>query len=168
MINAFRNAGIDASRVWVQSLQESDIFYWIENEPDFAQQALYLDGRVATAAGYANATASMGDLAAKGVKIMAPPIFGLLKVDNETGTIVASEYAVAAKKAGLELATWSLERSGWLNAGGDAFYATVSSVINNDGDMYTVLDALVQKVGVKYMFSDWAATITYYASCFDL
>lgn len=168
MINAFRDAGIDASRVWVQSLQESDIFYWIQNEPDFAQQALYLDGRVATAAGYANATATMGDLAAKGVRIMAPPIFGLIKVDNETGTIVASEYALAAKKAGLELATWSLERSGWLNTGGDAFYATVSSVINNDGDMYTVLDALVQKVGVKYMFSDWAATVTYYASCFGL
>jgi glycerophosphoryl diester phosphodiesterase len=168
MINTFKDAGIDASRVWVQSLQESDIFYWVENEPDFAQQALYLDGRVATAAGYANATATMGDLAAKGVKIIAPPIFGLLKVDNETGSVVASEYAVAAKKAGLELATWSLERSGWLNAGGDAFYATVSSVINNDGDMYTVLDALVQKVGVRYMFSDWAATVTYYASCFDL
>ena len=68
----------------------------------------------------------------------------------------------------MEIVGWSFERSGWLNKGGDYYYQYVSSVINNDGDMYTVLDVLAQKVKIRAMFSDWPATVTYYASCFGL
>jgi glycerophosphoryl diester phosphodiesterase len=38
-------------------------------------------------------------------------------------------------------------------------------VINNDGDMLEVLDVLAQDVGVIGVFSDWPATVTYYANC---
>ncbi|CAL8579899.1 hypothetical protein XPA_005629 [Xanthoria parietina] len=168
MIDAYKAAKIDPSRVWAQSFVPDDIFYWIENEPAFGRQAVYLDERVDTVAGYANATASLPDLAARGVKIMAPAFFALTKIDNATGAIVPSEYAVAAKAAGLELVTWSFERSGWLNKGGDYYYQYVKPVINNDGDMYTVLDVLVHQVGITHMFTDWAATLTYFASCFGL
>ena len=168
MIDAYKAAGVDPSRVWAQSFVPDDIFYWIENEPDFGRQAVYLDERVDTVEGYANATASLPDLAARGVQIMAPAFFALTKVDNATGTIVPSEYALAAKAAGLELVTWSFERSGWLNEGGGYYYQYVKPVINNDGDAYTVLDVLVQQVGITHLFSDWPATVTYFASCFGL
>ncbi|KAL8726384.1 MAG: hypothetical protein Q9166_006735 [cf. Caloplaca sp. 2 TL-2023] len=168
MIDAYKTAGIDPSRVWAQSFLPDDIFYWIDNEPEFGAQAVYLDERVDTPEGYINATASIPSLAARGVKIMAPAFFALTKVDNETGTIVPSEYALAVKEAGLEIVTWSFERSGWLKNGGDYYYQYVKPVINNDGDMYTVLDVLAQQVGIKHIFSDWPATVTYYASCFGL
>jgi glycerophosphoryl diester phosphodiesterase len=167
MINAYKKKGIDAKRVWPQSFLPADIFYWIKNEPKFGKQAVYLDERVDTPAGYANATAGLPELAKKGVKIVAPAFFALTKLDA-SGKIVPSEYAIAAKKAGLEIVTWSFDRSGWLNKGGDYYYQYVAKAINNDGDMYTVLDVLAQQVGIKGIFSDWPATATYYANCFGL
>jgi glycerophosphoryl diester phosphodiesterase len=167
MINAYKKKGIDAKRVWPQSFLPADIFYWIKHEPAFGKQAVYLDERVDTEAGYANATASLSALAAQGVKIVAPAFFALTKLDA-AGQIVPSEYAIAAKKAGLKIVAWSFERSGWLNKGGDYYYQYVKKAIDNDGDMYTVLDVLAQKVGIMGMFSDWPASVTYYANCFGL
>ncbi|KAF1955111.1 PLC-like phosphodiesterase [Byssothecium circinans] len=167
LINAYKARGIDPSRVWPQSFLENDIFYWIKNEPAFGKQAVYLDERVDTPEGYANATASIPSLAARGVKVMAPAFFALTEL-NASGTIVPSEYAIAAKKAGMEIITWSFERSGWLNSGGGYYYQYVSKGINHDGDMYTVLDVLARQVRIKAMFSDWPATVTYYANCFGL
>ena len=52
---------------------------------------------------------------------------------------------------------------------GDTFYyQTTLDAIHNDGDMYTTLDVLAQDVGIKGIFSDWAATVTYYANCMGL
>ncbi|KAF2126956.1 PLC-like phosphodiesterase [Dothidotthia symphoricarpi CBS 119687] len=168
MINAFKNAGIDPSRVFPQSFLPADIFYWIDNEPEFAKQAVYLDERVDTAEGYANATASLPALAERGVKIMAPAMFALTKVNDE-GEIIPSEYAIACKENGLEIVAWSFDRSGWLQIdGGGYYYQYVANVTNNDGDMYTVLDVLAQQVGIKALFSDWPASVTYYANCFGL
>jgi glycerophosphoryl diester phosphodiesterase len=167
LIDAYKKAGIKPSRVWPQSFLPDDVFYWIKNEPQFGKQAVYLDERVDTEAGYANATASIPDLAKRGVKILAPAFFALTKLD-QSGKIVPSEYAIAAKKAKINLVGWSFERSGFLNKGGDYYYQYVSKAINNDGDMYTVLDVLVHQVGIMAMFSDWPATVTYYASCFGL
>lgn len=168
MIDAYKTAGIHPSRVWPQSFLPDDIFYWIDHEPAFGEQAVYLDSRVDTLQGYATATASIPSLAARGVKILAPAFFALTKPDNDTGAIIPSEYARAVKEAGLDIVTWSFDRSGWLKDGGDYYYQYVKPVINNDGDMYTVLDVLVQQVGIMAMFSDWPATVTYYASCFGL
>jgi glycerophosphoryl diester phosphodiesterase len=167
LINAFKKQKINPNRVYAQSFLPADIFYWIKHEPKFGKQAVYLDERVDTPEGYANATASIPELAKRGVKIMAPAFFALTKV-NSKGKIVPSEYAVAAKKAGMDIITWSFERSGWLNQGGDYYYQYVKDVINNDGDMYTVLDVLAQQVKIRGMFSDWPATVTYYANCFGL
>lgn len=82
--------------------------------------------------------------------------------------IVPSEYAINAKAAGLDLIGWSLERSGPLNNGGGWYYQSINDVINNDGDMFTVIDVLAQEVGVIGIFSDWPATTTYYANCMGL
>lgn len=167
MIDAYKKAGVKPSRVWPQSFLPDDVFYWIDNEPEFGKQAVYLDERVDTLEGYANATASIPELAERGVKILAPAFFALTKLDAN-GKIIPSEYAIEAKKAGLDLVGWSFERSGWLNKGGDYYYMYVAPAINNDGDMFKVLDVLAREVGIIAMFSDWPGTVTYFASCFGL
>jgi len=108
----------------------------------------------------------MQELAQQGVRILAPPIYALLDLDG--GEIVPSAYARQARQAGIELITWTLERSGPLNGGGGWYYQTVKEAINNDGDVMKVLDVLAQQVGVIGVFSDWPATTTYYANCMDL
>ncbi|KAF2014757.1 PLC-like phosphodiesterase [Aaosphaeria arxii CBS 175.79] len=168
LVNEYKARNIDPKRVFLQSFLPDDIFYWIDNEPAFGEQALYLDERVDTPEGYVNATGSMDELVKRGVKILAPPIFALVSLTEDNSTVIPSDYALAAKKAGLEITSWSFERSGFLNKGGDYYYQSVAPAINNDGDMYTVLDVLVQQVGIKAMFSDWPASVTYYASCFGL
>jgi glycerophosphoryl diester phosphodiesterase len=91
----------------------------------------------------------------------------LLDVDSK-GKIVPSEYAMNAKAAGLDIITWTLERSGPLQFGGGWYYQTINSAINNDGDMMTALDVMTQDVGILGIFSDWPATVTYYANCMGL
>ena len=102
-------------------------------------------------------------LKSKGINYIAPPMQMLIKKDG-TG-FAKSEYATAAKAAGLKIITWTLERSGPLGSGGGWYYGTVNSNVNNDGDMLEVLHVLNKDVGIEGIFSDWAATVTFYANC---
>jgi glycerophosphoryl diester phosphodiesterase len=167
LINEYKEAGIAPSRVFAQSFLYDDIKYWIANEPTFGKQAVYLDERVDTPEGYAKAVAEMQQVAADGVKIIAPPSFALVTLDANK-KIVPSDYAIAAKQAGLDIITWSLERSGPLATGGGYYYGSISAAIDNDGDQYNLIHVLAQDVGVRGIFSDWPATTTYYANCFGL
>ncbi|KAL3470554.1 PLC-like phosphodiesterase [Aspergillus californicus] len=170
LIDEYKEAGISSKRVWPQSFLEDDILYWIDAEPSFGKQAVYLDPRVDTVAGYEVAVANMQNLYDQGVRVMAPPIFALLNTSAE-GDIVPSSYAKAAKKAGMDIITWSLERSGPLKqaaAEGEYYISTIADVVTGDGDMYRIVDVLARKVGVKAIFSDWPATVVYYANCFGL
>jgi len=63
---------------------------------------------------------------------------------------------------------WSFERDGPLQNGGGRYFQSVTSAINNDGDMMDVLHVLAQEVGVIGIFSDWPASVTYYANCMNL
>ena len=161
MIDEYKAAGIPPEDVYPQSFNLSDVLYWIEKEPAFGKQAVFLDDRVDKT--YDAAVASLPEIAAKGVKIVAPPIWALLTADG--GKIVPSSYAKAAKAAGLEIITWSFERDGPLAKGGGYYFQSVKAAINNDGDMYTALDVLAREIGIKGMFSDWPATVTFYANC---
>jgi len=167
IIDDYKTAGISPSRVFPQSFLIDDIYYWIKHEPQFGKQAVALDEQVDTPEGYRNSTAQLPMLAKNGVRIVAPAFFALVKLDAQN-RIIPSEYSIAAKKAGLDIISWSFERSGFLNHGGDYYYQYVAPVINNDGDMYTVLDVLAKQVGIRALFSDWPATVTYYANCMDL
>jgi glycerophosphoryl diester phosphodiesterase len=84
---------------------------------------------------------------------------------NDQEKITQSTYAKKAKHAGLDIITWTLERSGPLANGGGWYYQSTTPVINNDGDMIDLLDVLAQEVGVKGIFTDWPATVTFYANC---
>ncbi|PGH15517.1 hypothetical protein AJ80_05534 [Polytolypa hystricis UAMH7299] len=171
LIDEYKAARIDPRRVLAQSFLPDDIFYWIKNEPAFGRQAVYLDERVDTAEGYEEAVKSMSSLRKKGVRTLAPPIFALLDIDERSGKIVPSTYAKAAKKAGIDLIAWSLERSGPLTtvkARKEYYYSTVVEKVGSEGDVYEVVNALAKDVGVKGIFSDWPATVSYYANCFGL
>ena len=81
-----------------------------------------------------------------------------------------SAYAKAAKAAGLEILTWTIERSGPVSdcgpLGSECWYhQTVREALEGDGDVYEVLHVLASDVGVRGVFSDWPATTTFYANC---
>ena len=79
-----------------------------------------------------------------------------------------SPYAKEAKKAGLKIITWALERSGPLATGGGWHYQSIKKLTDSDGVMFELLDVLAQEVGIEGIFSDWPATVTYYANCMGL
>lgn len=102
MINEYKEAGVEAENVFAQSFNLNDVLYWINNEPAFGKQAVYLDDRVYDSndafdtAGYAEAIANIPELAGQGVNIVAPPMWALLELDGDE-QIVPSAYAIAAK-----------------------------------------------------------------------
>lgn len=162
MIDEYKAAGVKPESVFAQSFNLDDILYWIENEPDFGKQALFLDASDNPVEALATID-MMPQLAEKGVNYLAPPMWALVTL--EQGKVVPSEYAIAAKAYGFELITWTLERSGLLASGGGWYYQSITAAISNDGDMLELLDVLAQDVGIKGIFSDWPATVTFYANC---
>ena len=165
MIDEYKAANIPASHVFAQSFDKADVLYWVKNEPAFGRQAVFLDG--------ANKPSDLPDLQQlqnykkQGIQIVAPPIFALL--DNQGGTLVASDYAKNAKLAGLGIITWSLERSGVLANGNPGwYYQTITQLLKREGDILLALDVLAKDVGIMGIFSDWPATTTYYANCMGL
>ncbi|MCF6430008.1 glycerophosphodiester phosphodiesterase family protein [Leisingera sp. MMG026] len=171
LIDDYKSAGIAPADVWVQSFSLDDILYWIEHEPAFGRQAVLLDGSYRHE-GFdhtdpATFPYDFAALKAQGVNYLAPPLWMLVTVQD--GRIVPSAYAIAAKSAGLRLITWTLERSGPLQ-GGDWYFQSLAGLSRGGGDgmYYQLLDVLAQDAGVEGVFSDWPATVTYYANCMGL
>ena len=105
---------------------------------------------------------------AAGINVWAPPLFVLLDLDAE-GRIVPSRAARAARAAGLDIIAWTLERSGNLAAPNNGFYyQTIDAAITREGDVLQVVDVLARDVGVRGIFSDWPATVSFYAGCAGL
>lgn len=170
MIDEYKKAGIPASDVFPQSFNLNDVLYWIKSEPEFGKQAVYLDASYEIA-GWSPMKPetwvhSMSDLKAMGVNYIAPPMWVL--VTSENGKMIPSIYAKEAKAAGLDIITWTAERSGLLKDGGGWYYQSTADLTNNDGDVMKLLHTLHKDIGIKGLFSDWPATTTYYANCFGL
>ncbi len=168
MINEYIDAGVNPSRVFAQSFNLADLQLWLQTVPEFGSQAVYLDGQYRNASFDINDASSwspsMDSLIADGIQYLASPTWMLLTLDTN-GDIIPSQYAQTAKAAGLKLIAWTLERSGPIASGQNWYYQTIQAAIDNEGDVLTVLDVLVQQVGVVGVFSDWPATTTYYAHC---
>ncbi len=171
LIDDYEAAGVDPGDVFVQSFDLDDVLFWIREAPPFGRQAVYLDDRYKYRSFDPMRSATwnpgMAELASQGVKIIAPPLWVLVTVDDK-GRVVPSAYATAARDAGLDIITWTLERSGPLNTGGGWYYQSIKSVTDDDGDAMNLLHVLAQDVGVIGVFSDWPATVTYYANCMGL
>lgn len=169
MIDEYKVAGVSASDVFAQSFNRDDVIFWISQDPEFGQQAVYLDGRYPDLDPEDPTTwkPSMEEIASSGIRYLAPPLWFLVR-SGDDGRPEPSTYARAAKAAGLDLMTWTLERSGPLKDGGGWYYQTVADITDNDGDALVLLDVLAKDVGVVGVFSDWPATTTYYANCMGL
>lgn len=170
MIDEYKKAGVPPSDVFAQSFNLDDVLYWIEKEPEFGKQAVYLDNSYSKSGWSPEEESSwrhsMADLKAKGVNYIAPPMWVLVKLDGDK--MVPSLYAQRAKEAGLKIITWTAERSGLLTKGGGWYYKSVKDQIDNEGDVFELMHVLHKDVSISGLFSDWPATTTYYANCFGL
>lgn len=168
LVDEYVSAGVDPRDVWLQSFDLDDVRYWLRNAPAFARQAVYLDDRYSVD-GFdpsrpSTISPSFADLYRAGVRVIAPPIWVLLA--ERKGNIVISEYASAAAMSGLQIITWSAERSGAPPSG---FYVqSYKNALKTDGDIFQAIHVLASKVKVLGIFSDWPSTITYYANCFGM
>jgi glycerophosphoryl diester phosphodiesterase len=166
LIDELKAGGIPPGDAWVQSFVRADIDYWIANEPAYGAQAVYLIP-ADTPAQLAPFTAELPTYKAAGINYVAPAMWAL--VDTSGTAIVPSEYAALAKAEGLKIITWTLERSGILADGdGGYYYQSIGDVLadrQNEGAMLELLHVLAQDVGVEGIFSDWPATVTFYANC---
>lgn len=169
MIDDYVAAGVDPKDVWPQSFNSDDVIYWVKNT-DF-DQAVALDDKYEATEDEFRAWHAM--LKESGVKIVAPPMWMLVKHDpsSELG-MAPSAYTESAKEHGLDIITWTLERTG---PGLDGWYwqsltESVQNLDKNavDGYKFALLHVLSEDVGVLGVFSDWPATTTFYANCMEL
>jgi len=163
MIDDYKAAGVSPRRVWPQSFDINDVYYWLQNDPHFGKQAVALS-TVNSAADVPAAIAALPAMRNNGVRIIAPPTWALVTL-NAKGKIVPSDYAKTAKKLGFDIISWTLERSGTLVDGGGYYFQSITPAITGPGGYYQLLDVLARDVGVIGVFSDWPATVTYYANC---
>ncbi|MBV7433876.1 glycerophosphodiester phosphodiesterase [Cardiobacteriaceae bacterium TAE3-ERU3] len=159
LIGDYKEAGVPPEQVFPQSFDLEDVRYWIANEAAFGKQAVFLDEELDTAA----RIEQMPALREEGVNYLAPAM--PLLVRNEDGKIVPSDYAKAAKNNDFKLISWSIERSGPLANGGGWYYTNINDITKKDADLLKLLDVLAKDVGIVGLFSDWPATVTYYANC---
>ena len=95
----------------------------------------------------------------------------LLGVDADN-RVVPSTLAKELKAMGFDIITWTFERADLRRgayAGGRSIRLRPDGrAIKKDSDMYKALDVLARDVKILGIFSDWPATVTYYANCMDL
>ena len=172
MIEDYIAAGVNPNQVYPQSFNIEDVRFWIKHYPQFGKQAVLLDDMIykddpnenLVQAAYQAQIEKMSAYKAEGINFLAPPLFGLIELDS-ANNIVASQYAKAANENNIGLIAWTLERSGLLKNNGGWYYQTVNDVIDNDGQIFEVLDVLAKEANIAGMFSDWPATVTYYDNC---
>lgn len=172
--------GVRPRDAWPQSFNVEDVVYWIDRTP-YGKQAVYLLDF--------NATDPVNDiiiqppydamdrveyfkiLKKRGVRIIAPAMPALLAVDANN-RIVPSKLAKDLKAMGFDIITWTFERAdlrqGASKAGFYYDFDPQGKAIKKDSDMYKALDVLAREVKILGIFSDWPATVTYYANCMDL
>jgi glycerophosphoryl diester phosphodiesterase len=163
LIDEYRAAGVPPSDVFPQSFHRRDVEYWVQHEPEYGERAMLVANAV-----FPPSARRLRGYKAAGINIWAPALAALLDLDGD-GRIVPSRAARAARAAGLELVTWTLERSGNLAARNNGFYyRTIDEAVTREGDVLSVIDVLARDVGVRGIFSDWPATVSFYAGCADL
>lgn len=173
LIDELTAAGVHPRDVFPQSFNLADILYWIRTAPAFGEQAVYLDSIDPTVSPAIPrlTMAQLRDARRQGVRIISPPLFALLTV-NGAGEIVPSDYARDIRSAGLEIIAWTFERSdlrkGAASAGWYWMFDPQGKAVKKDADMYKALDVLAREVKIIGIFSDWPATVTYYANCMGL
>ncbi len=176
--DTMKDAGVKPQDTWPQSFNLEDIFYWIDHTK-YGKQAAYLldydttkdDVIIQAPYDAMDRTEFLQMLKKRGVKVIAPSIPALLRV-TDSGDIVPSPFAKDLKKMGFDIITWTFERAdlrqGASKAGYYYDFDPTGKAIKKDSDMYKALDVLAKQVKILGIFSDWPATVTYYANCMGL
>ena len=167
MIDEYIELGISPDNVWPQSFNSDDVIYWI-NKTDYGKQAVALDDKYEATEEEFRAWHSM--LQENGVKIVAPPMWMLVTYDADADLgISPSAYAQSAQEHALDIITWTLERTNPGLAGDDAWYwESLQEMELTDGDKYSLLQVLSDDIGILGIFSDWPATVTFFANCMGI
>jgi glycerophosphoryl diester phosphodiesterase len=176
LISDYRVASVNPGEVWLQSFDPAVIRHWLATAPDFADRVVWLDGRYALDGFDHRSTEAHGvfrDLREAGLRNIAPPVWMLVEAGQEGP--VPSAYARAAQEAGLELITWTLERSGSLATGGGWYYQTLNGMnpaktagpyrVRDDADQLRLLALLFDELEVQGVFTDWAETTALVDRC---
>ena len=182
LVDTLVENGVNPRDAWPQSFNVNDILYWVKNT-GYGKQAAFLidydavndDIILRDEAGQpvppADRPAFFKRLKRTGVEIIAPAMPALLAVTSD-GQIVPSKFAQDLKAWGFDIITWTFERAdlrkGASKAGFYYDFDPTGKAIKKDSDMYKALDVLARKVGILGIFSDWPATVTYYANCMGL
>ena len=175
-----RAAGVRPRDVWPQSFNVDDVLVWIDNT-EYGRQAVYLldfnaidpvnDIIIQAPYNQMKRAEYFAMLKQRGVRIVAPAMPALLAVDAG-GRIVPSQLAKDLKAWGFDIITWTFERAdlrqGASKAGFYYDFDPLGRAIRTDSDMYKALDVLAREVKILGIFSDWPATVTYYANCMGL
>jgi len=184
LADVLHEEGVDADDAWPQSFNVNDVLYWIARTR-YGKQAVFLvdydavndnillfDTNGKQLVNRQDQLAFFRELRKRKVNVIAPAMPALLAVSG--GRVVPSQLAKYLKAMGFDIITWTFERSD-LRQGSLASRAgfywdfdPTASVIKTDGDMYLALDVLARQVGIEGIFSDWPATVTYYANCMNL
>jgi glycerophosphoryl diester phosphodiesterase len=182
MVDEMRDAGVRPRDTWPQSFNVNDILYWVRNTRYGSQAAFLIDydagndnillfdtvgNQLKTRA---DQLAFLTVLKQAGVKVIAPAMPALLSVSGDR--VVPSQFARDLNAMGFDIITWTFERAD-LRRGASAagFYYDfdpAGAAIKKDSDMYQALDVLAKDVKILGIFSDWPATVTYYANCMGL
>ncbi len=182
LIDELQANGVRPRDAYPQSFNPNDVLYWVRNTA-YGDQAVFLvdyntgtdniilfdtTGRQLLTRDEQNAF--FRQLRRAGVKIVAPSFNALLTVQGNR--IVPAVLAKDLRSIGFDLISWSFERvdlrKGAAGVGSYYDFDPTGAAIKKDSDMYKALDVLAKDVKLIGMFSDWPATISYYASCMGL
>ena len=159
LLDEYREADVPAEDLFPQSFEYGDVEYWLKNGEEYGKQAVFLDEDFDTE----KRIKDMANMREAGLEYLAPAV--PLLVATKDGAIAPSDYATAAKEAGFKLIAWSVERSAPLADGGGWYYTNINDITTKDSDLLKLIDFLAQELKVVGIFSDWPATVTYYANC---
>jgi glycerophosphoryl diester phosphodiesterase len=152
LVDEYTAAGIPADQVWLQSFNPEDVFYWVENTPDFGAQAVALDE-----SGFGNLEEGstfedwISLLTANNVNYVGTAQQFLVEGDPSAELkMKATDYALAAQEAGLKIIAWTNERAG---PGLEGYYwDTLQNIDRVEGDRFHMLHILNTEVGVEGVF----------------
>jgi len=182
LIDELQSNGVRPKDAWPQSFNPNDVLYWVRNTAYGDQAVLLVDYNTTTdnivlfdTTGKQLLTrdeqnAFFKTLRRAGVKIVAPSYKALLTVQGDR--VVPAVLAKDLKSMGFDLISWSFERvdlrRGAAGVGSYYDFDPTGAAIKKDSDMYKALDVLAKDVKLIGLFSDWPATVSYYASCMGL
>jgi glycerophosphoryl diester phosphodiesterase len=175
-------ANVRPRDAWPQSFNVHDVLHWVQNTA-YGKQAVFLvdydaarnnillfdttGKRLETREEQLN---FLRELRKANVEVIAPAMPALLAVNGNR--VVPSQFAQDLKAMQFQIITWTFERAdlrqGASKAGFYYDFDPTGAAIKTDSDMYKALDVLAKEVGILGIFSDWPATVSYYASCMGM